>query len=92
MQKHNESFIFTLTNIYDKPTKFPHVEGQNSLKHTPDRGPTFDDFYIYDNFKCKLYFPSGYKDVLGKGRSIFNGDNNTEYFNLKEIEVFKLFK
>ena len=48
--------------------------------------------YIYDNFKIKLNIPPGYKDVLGKGRSIFNGDNNTDEFNLKEIEVFKLFK
>ena len=91
-EKHNESFIFTLTNIYDKPTKFPHVEGKDSVYHSSSYGPTFDDFCIYDNFSCKLYFPRGHKDVLGKGRSIFNGDNNTDSFNLKEIEVFKLFK
>jgi len=91
-QKHNDSFIFTLTNIYDKPTKFPHVEGQNSVYHNSSHGPSFDDFYIEDNFKCELWFPRGHKDVLGKGRSIFNGDNNTEVFDLKEIEVFKLFK
>ena len=91
-QKLNDSFIFTLTNIYDKPTKFPHVEGQDSVFHRSDHGPTFDDFYIYDNFECSLKFPLGHKDVLGKGRSIFNGDNNTKKFYLKEIEVFKLFK
>jgi len=91
-QKHNESFIFTLTNIYDKPTKFPHVEGKDSVIHDKNNGATFDDFYIFDNFRCLLHFPSGHKDVLGKGRSIFNGDNNTSEFNLKEIEVFKLFK
>ena len=91
-QKHNDSFIFTLTNIYDKPTKFPHIEGQDSVKHASDRGPTFDDFYIYDNFKCQLNFPSGHKDVLGKGKSIFTGDNNDSSLNIKEIEVFKLFK
>ena len=38
------------------------------------------------------YFPHSYPDSLGKGRSIFSGDNNSEYFNLKEIEVFKLIK
>ena len=91
-QKHNDSFIFTLTNIYDKPTKFPHVEGKDSVYLDSSNGPTFDDFYIFDNFLCQLKFPRGHKDVLGKGRSIFNGDNNTEKFNLKEIEVFKLFK
>ena len=91
-QELNDSFIFTLTNIYDKPTKFPHIEGEDSVNHDSNNGPTFDDFYIYDNFECELKFPRGHKDVLGKGRSIFNGDNNTEKFYLKEIEVFKLFK
>ena len=91
-QKHNDSFIFTLTNIYDKPTKFPHVEGQDSVLHYSNDGPSFDDFVINNDFSCSLHFPRGHKDVLGKGRSIFNGDNNTSYFNLKEIEVFKLLK
>jgi len=91
-EKHNDSFIFTLTNIYDKPTKFPHIEGENSVCHGSSHGPTFDDFYIQDNFSYSLEFPRGHKDVLGKGRSIFNGDNNTKKFNLKEIEVYKLFK
>jgi len=91
-QKHNDSFIFTLTNIYDKPTKFPHIEGQCIVCHAINHGPSFEDFCIFDNFSCVLNFPRGYKDVLGKGRSIFNGDNNTEIFNLKEIEVFKLYK
>ena len=92
-QKNNDSFIFTLTNIYDKPIKFPHVEGQDSLHNNSHDGPTFDDFYINDNFKLDgLAFPSGHKDVLGKGKSIFNGDNNTKKIYLKEIEVFKLFK
>ena len=89
-QKNNDSFIFTLTNIYDKPTKFPHVEGQDSLHNNSHDGPTFDDFYIKDDFKCELHFPRGHKDILGKGKSIFNGGNSS--FNLKEIEVFKLFK
>ena len=90
-QKLNDSFIFTLTNIYDKPTKFPHIEGKDSIFDSSSYGPTFDDFYIGDNFKCELKFPRGHKDILGKGRSIFNGDD-TDVFNLKEIEVFKLFK
>ena len=90
-QKLNDSFIFTLTNIYDKPTKFPHIEGECSVFHHSSYGPTFQDFYIRDNFKCQLWFPRGHKDVLGKGRSIFTGDNNTSQFYLKEIEVFKLF-
>ena len=90
--KINDSFIFTLTNIYDKPTKFPHIEGQDSVAHYSNQAPSFDDICINDNFSCELYFPRGHKDILGKGRSIFNGDNNTEEFYLKEIEVFKLFK
>ena len=52
-QKLNDSFIFTLTNIYDKPTKFPHIEGKNSVCYSSGYGPTFNDFYIFDNFKCE---------------------------------------
>ena len=39
-------------------------------------------------------FPHSYQDILGKGRSIFTGDlnNSNTSFNLKEIEVFKIFK
>ena len=31
-----------------------------------------------------------YQDNSGKGNSIFSGDNNTNNFKLKELEVFKL--
>ena len=89
--KLNDSFIFTLTNIYDKPTKFPHIEGNDSVCHNLDDGATFDDIIIGDNFSYTLWFPRGHKDVLGKGRSIFTGDINTFKFYLKEIEIFKLF-
>ena len=88
----NDSFIFTLTNIYDKSTKFPHIEGNDSVYHYSSHGPTFNDFYIKDNFKYELNFPRCYKDVLGKGKSIFTGDNNDSSLNIKEIEVFKLSK
>ena len=38
-------------------------------------------------------FPVSYKDVLGKGKSIFTGDidKNNKNFILKELEVFQLF-
>ena len=49
------------------------------------------DFIKEDNY---LSFPRGYKDVLGKGKSIFkkNTENNNSYVKIKEIEVFKLHK
>ena len=52
------------------------------------------DIYLYNNFtsdnsNCSS-FPYSYKDTLGKGKSIFTGDNNNKYFKLKEIEVFKI--
>ena len=90
-----DSFIFTLTNIHGtEPTKFPHNEGKDSLKHHPQEGPTFDDFYIYNNFLTAVHeskFPRGHKDILFKGSSIITGniDNNKKSFKLKEIEVFK---
>ena len=62
-------------------------------------GPTFGNGYdICIEFPSnhRINFPKAYKDVLGKHKSIFTGDNNNnndyQYFNLKEIEVFKLIK
>ena len=95
-QKVKDSFIFTLTNIYGtEPTKFPHNEGEDSLKYDPNYGPAFDDFIIKNNCliaEHQSYFPRGHKDVLHKGSSIITGfnDNNKKYFKIKEIEVFKL--
>ena len=37
-------------------------------------------------------FPYSYQDSLGKGYSIFSGQQNKKEFKLKELEVFKLFK
>ena len=73
-----DSFIFTLTNKYNiAPTKFPNTNSSYSI---------WDDSNYYTNF------PHSYKDILGKGYSIFKGDNDNYNFNLKEIEVFKLIK
>ena len=89
-----DSFIFTLTNMYNiSPTKFPNSD-TNSIYDYSDYGPTFGcghDIYIGFNSNCTS-FPYSYKDVLGKGYSIFKGDNDNYNFNLKEIEVFKLIK
>ena len=94
-----DSFIFTLTNIHGtEPTKFPNIDINNSVYHQPNRGPCFfDDIWIKEDFQKEdtyLNFPRGYKDVLGKGKSIFKTDsnNNGDYVKVKEIEVFKLSK
>ena len=55
------------------------------------------DLYINNNFLNNgggLGFPSTYKDILGKGKSIFTGkDNNNDIeFKIKEIEIFKVYK
>ena len=55
-------------------------------------GPVFgggNDIGI--RFPSEFYtkFPHSYKDILGKGNSIFNDNSN---FILKKIEVFKLIK
>ena len=75
------------------PTKFPNSHTSKSIYDHSSYGPTFggghDIVVINSNYTG---FPSAYKDVLGKGYSIFKGDNDTYYFNLKEIEVFKLIK
>ena len=95
-----ESFIFTFTNIHGtEPTKFPNSDTKYSIYGGSDRGPTFggghDIYTLYSsNNTSASYFPNSYQDILGKGRSIFTGDlnNSNTSFNLKEIEVFKIFK
>ena len=90
-----DSFLFTLTNIYGtNPTKFPSSNNQKEINHYSEFGPTFgygDDILI--NFKGNsINFPKFYQDVSGKGKSIFTGDVNNSNFQIKEIEVFKLYK
>ena len=97
-----DCFLFTLTNIHNtEPTKFPNEDSSRSVYHNSDRGPCFgdhdSDICIYDNFLNKnslTAFPERYKDVLGKGKSIFTGDSNNDNKNFKvqEIEVFRVFK
>ena len=90
-----DSFIFTLTNMYNiSPTKFPNSDTNYSIYDVSSYGPTFGgghDICIRFNSNY-TNFPHSYKDVLGKGYSIFKGDNDNYNFNLKEIEVFKLIK
>ena len=89
-----DSFIFTLTNMYNiPPTKFPNSNTNNSIYDLFSHGPAFGSSDISIGFSSNIArFNYCYKDVLGKGYSIFKGDNDNCYFNLKEIEVFKLIK
>ena len=94
------SFLFSLTNIYNtQPYKFPNTQYQNKAiyQHSIYCG-TFGkkcDFVICDkylnssNSRADLS-DAAYPDTLGKGNSTFSGDLNTNYFKLKEYEVFKL--
>ena len=91
-----DSFIFTLTNMFDiDPTKFPNSSTNYSIYDRSIYGPCFGGgFDIGIQFPSSHHtnFPHSYKDVLGKGYSIFKGDTDNYKFNLKEIEVFKLIK
>ena len=99
-----EAFIFTLTNIYNiEPTKFNRTNDNSGVYFNSSNGPWFgcssNIGFQYDysqSNNCYSYFGdySGYKDTLGKGKSIFTGDenNNNQYYKLKEIEAFKLYK
>ena len=93
-----DSFIFTLSNIYNtKPVKFHNSEPNNCVFHNIDYGPWFGngDIGVKEEFLKKggfSYFPCRYKDTLGKGKSIFTGDSKTDRYNLIELEVFKLSK
>ena len=95
----NGSFLFTLTNMYDTaPTKYPNTQNYDwAVYHDKGYGPIFggnNDLRINNYFDdnqsyCKLGY--SYPDTLGKGNSVFSGDVNTNYFKLKEFEVFKMF-
>ena len=94
-------FIFTLTNIHGtEPTKFPNSDTRYSIYHHISDGPTFgacNDIDINSDFlnsNSSSDFPCRYKDILGKGKSIFTGDfnNSNSSFKVIEIEVFKVFK
>jgi len=96
-----ESFIFTLSNIYNiEPTKFPSKNDQKEVRNYSDEGPGFgngSDLGVYGDILNKggwSNFPYTYPDILGKGKSIFTGDSNNSNsgFKIKEIEVFKIFK
>ena len=89
-----DSFIFTLTNMYNiSPTKFPNSDTRYSIYDGSSYGPTFGGHDIYIGFNSNYARPGiSYKDVLGKGYSIFKGNNDNMYFNIKEIEIFKLIK
>ena len=93
-----DTFLFTLTNNDGTEPAQYHIENcDNAVYHNPNYGPTFGDghdFYISDNYLnnndsyCSLN--NSYPDELGYGNSIFSGDDNTDNFKLKELEVFKL--
>ena len=94
-----DSFIFTLTNIHGiEPTKFINSNTDIGVFHCHDQGPDFgaNDIVIGNDFNqnCNSLFPEYYKDILGKGKSIFTGniDNNISEFKMNEIEVYKVFK
>ena len=96
-----DSFLFTLTNIHGtEPTKFllKNNNDINSVCHDASYLAIFgggNDLYIQSDFLNKFSicnFPYSYKDSLGKGKSIFSGDNDANNFKIKEVEVFKLFK
>ena len=84
-----DSFIFTLTNIYNtEPIKFPSKNDRQEVYHYSTYGPWFGggrDIGIDSDFsKNNAYtsFPYTYIDISGKGKSIFTGDfnNNKKYF------------
>ena len=89
----NDCFLFSLINIYNtEPIKFPYIKDR-SVFNNEDYGP---DLFCYNNFyennSNGTRFPYSYKDIFGKGKSIFTGyfNNDNTYFILKELEVFEL--
>ena len=90
-----------MTNIHGTaPTKYPNTQNYDkAVYHNSSYGPIFgnnNDLYICNNYlnngSSYVCLGGAYPDVLGKGNSIFTGDNNNNNtnFKLKELEVFKL--
>ena len=93
-----ESFLFTLVNMYNtQPEKFVSKNDKKEIKQLSDYGPIFGyghDFYLKSIFLEEgggSGFPHTFIDSLGKGKSIFTGDNNVSKFQIKEVEIFKVF-
>ena len=94
-----ESFLFTLTNIHNsQPTKFPSKNDKYEIKNYFGYGPAFGgghDLGINGDISKDggwSNFPYTYKDILGKGKSVFTNDSNNNKFKVNEIEVFKIYK
>ena len=96
------SFLFSLTNIHNtNPAKFPS-SGNYAIRNHIDFGPAFGggvDLGIQEDLnnicgKGFAYFPHTFADTLGYRKSVFTGnsDNNNVIFEIKEVEVFKVFK
>ena len=93
------SFIFTLTNMHGiQPTKF-NLNNENNdraICHDKDYGPTFGNYDLYIRTNCNINtnsgsnFPYTYNDTTGKGNSVFTSSTSTGYFQVQEIEVFKV--
>ena len=91
------SFLFSLTNMYNKqPTKFPSKIERKEVFHSSTNGPWFgesgNDLCAYQNLSQSAYsnFPICFEDVIGKGYSIFTSIEKNNFFNIQEIEIFKL--
>ena len=99
-----DSFLFTLSNMFGtKPTKFmSNKKGFITCKS--NNGPSFGYQSSWTNIKSDILvkkdflkeksiseFPSSYIDTLNRNYSIFTSSKQNS-FQLKEIEVFKLFK
>lgn len=92
-----DSFIFTLTNIYNyNPSKLISKK-ENAVNkevyHNINYGPTFgNDVGLYSDFRQKgwsLEFKT-YQDYYGKSNSLFIGKEGTTDLIINEIEVYKL--
>ena len=96
-----DSFLFTLTNIYNsEPKKFPST-GNYEIRNYKNCGPAFGggtDLGIGENRfdlcgKGWAYFPHTFIDVDKKfDKRVFTGDldNNNILFDVQEVEVFKI--
>ena len=93
------SFLFTLTNMYNiPPTKFDLKDKNDGYAtyHCKSCGPVFGSGYdIYiglsaDKQLSGSRFPTAYNDTTGKGCSIFTSDLGMDTFAVNEIEVYKV--
>jgi len=82
-----KAFLFTLTNPYSSPNKFPISNAGNAIYCNATYGPAFGAGHdlVINTSNVTTSFPNSYRDTVGHGGNIFAGSANIQ---ISDFEVF----